>query len=80
MEAEIWQALGLTFQLAIITTLLLLLGGLPLAHFLNSLPNRFGAVLETIVGLCWSFSRRKISSVRSGNACSDSSWHFRFPD
>ncbi len=51
MEAEIWQALGLTFQLAIITTLLLLLGGLPLAHFLNSLPNRFGAVLETIVGL-----------------------------
>jgi len=51
MGAEIWQALGLTFQLASITTLLLLLCGLPLAHFLNSLPNRFGAVLETIVAL-----------------------------
>jgi molybdate transport system permease protein len=51
MQPELWQSLGLTFQLASITTLLLLVCGLPLAHFLNSLPNRFGAVLETIVGL-----------------------------
>jgi molybdate transport system permease protein len=51
MEPELWQPLGLTLQLATITTLLLLLCGLPLAHFLNSLPNRFGALLETIVGL-----------------------------
>lgn len=51
MQAELWQSLGLTFQLATITTLLLLLCGLPLAHFLNSLPNRFGAILETIVAL-----------------------------
>jgi molybdate ABC transporter, permease protein len=51
MEAELWQSLGLTVQLATTTTLLLLVCGLPLAHFLNSLPNRFGALLETIVGL-----------------------------
>ena len=51
MASELWQPLGLTLQLATITTLLLLLAGLPLAHFLNSLPNRFGAILETIVGL-----------------------------
>jgi molybdate transport system permease protein len=51
MQADLWQSLGLTFQLATITTLLLLVCGLPLAHFLNSLPNRLGAILETIVGL-----------------------------
>jgi molybdate transport system permease protein len=51
MVSELWLALGLTLQLATITTLLLLLFGLPLAHFLNSLPNRFGAILETIVAL-----------------------------
>lgn len=51
MQAELWQAVGLTLRLATITTLLLLLFGLPLAHFLNSLPNRVGAILETLVGL-----------------------------
>jgi molybdate transport system permease protein len=51
MASELWQPLGLTLQLATITTGLLLLCGLPLAQLLNSLPSRFGAILETIVGL-----------------------------
>jgi molybdate transport system permease protein len=51
MVSELWQSLGLTLQLATITTLLLLLFGLPLAHLLNSAPSRFGAILEAIVGL-----------------------------
>jgi molybdate transport system permease protein len=51
MGSELWQPLALTFQLAIITTLLLLLFGLPLAHLLNSLPTRYGAILETVIGL-----------------------------
>jgi len=51
MASELWQPLGLTLQLAIITTLLLLLFGLPIAHLLNLLPTRYGAILETIIGL-----------------------------
>jgi molybdate transport system permease protein len=51
MASELWQSLGLTLQLATITTLLLLIFGLPLAHLLNSAPNRLGVILEAFFGL-----------------------------
>jgi molybdate transport system permease protein len=91
MVSELWQSLGLTLQLATITTLLLLLFGLTLAHLLNSAPSRFGAILEAIVGLpivlpptvlgfyLLVVSHRRISSGQPGNTYSDSSWHSPFP-
>lgn len=46
-----WQSLGLTFKLAAITTLVLGLAGLPLAHWLNTTRWRIAPVIESIVSL-----------------------------
>ena len=51
LSAPLWQSLGLTFKLAAITTLLLGLIGLPLAHWLNTTHWRIAPVIETIVSL-----------------------------
>jgi molybdate transport system permease protein len=47
----LWQALGLTLRLAAITTLVLALVGLPLAHWLNTTRWRLGPVFETVFAL-----------------------------
>jgi molybdate transport system permease protein len=47
----LWQALGLTLRLAAVTTLLLGLFGLPLAHWLNVSRWRLAPVFETICTL-----------------------------
>ena len=47
----LWQSLGLTVRLAAITTVLLALIGLPLAHWLNTSRWRFAAAVETLVTL-----------------------------
>lgn len=47
----LWQALGLTLRLAAITTVVLGLLGLPLAHWLNTTRWRLAPALETIVAL-----------------------------
>jgi molybdate transport system permease protein len=46
-----WQSLGLTFELAAVTTSVLLVAGLPLAHWLNSSRSRIAPVVETLVAL-----------------------------
>jgi molybdate transport system permease protein len=51
LPADLWQSLGLTLELAVCTTLLLGLLGLPLAHWLNTTRSRFAPVLETLVAL-----------------------------
>src|SRR5260221_10294818 len=52
MNAEsIWQPVGLTLELASVTTLLLLLFGLPLAYGLNRLSGFTAIVSEALVGL-----------------------------
>jgi molybdate transport system permease protein len=52
MNAEsIWQPLGLTLALASVTTLLLLLFGLPLAYWLNRLSGFTAIFSEALVGL-----------------------------
>ncbi|MCC6415422.1 MAG: molybdate ABC transporter permease subunit [Opitutaceae bacterium] len=51
LPAPLWQALGLTLRLAAITTLLLGLIGLPLAHWLNTSRHRLTPLIETLVAL-----------------------------
>lgn len=51
LSATLWQSLGLTLQLAAITTLVLGLVGLPLAHWLNTSRTRIAAFVETLVTL-----------------------------
>lgn len=51
LSAPLWQSLGLTLRLAAITTLLLGLVGLPLAHWLNTTRWRLAPILETVVTL-----------------------------
>ncbi|HZP59300.1 MAG TPA: molybdate ABC transporter permease subunit [Dehalococcoidia bacterium] len=51
LSAELWQSLGLTVELAVCTTLLLGLIGLPLAHWLNTTRFRLAPVIETLVCL-----------------------------
>lgn len=51
LTPPLWQALGLTLQLAAITTLLLGLVGLPLAHWLNTTRSRFAPAFEALVTL-----------------------------
>jgi len=51
MPGPVWQSLGLTFELAAVTTLILALGGLPLAHWLNTSRSRLAPVIETLVAL-----------------------------
>jgi molybdate transport system permease protein len=51
MPGPVWQSLGLTFELAAVTTVLLAVGGLPLAHWLNTSRSRLAPVVETLVAL-----------------------------
>ncbi len=51
LPAPLWQSLWLTLRLAFITTLVLGLGGLPLAHWLNSTRWRIAPAIETLVAL-----------------------------
>lgn len=51
MHAEVWAAIWLTFKLAAITTILLLVFGLPLAHWLNTTRWRGSILLESIISL-----------------------------
>jgi molybdate transport system permease protein len=47
----LWQSLGVTLELAAITTLILAVVGLPLAHWLNTSRSRIAPVIETLVAL-----------------------------
>jgi molybdate transport system permease protein len=47
----LWQSLGLTAELAGVTTVLLAVIGLPLAHWLNTSRRRIAPVIETLVAL-----------------------------
>ncbi len=51
LSAPLWQALGLTLKLAAITTLILGIIGLPLAHWLNTSRRRITPFIETLVSL-----------------------------
>ena len=51
LAPALWQSLALTLQLAAITTLVLGVIGLPLAHWLNTTRTRFAPFLETLVTL-----------------------------
>ncbi|HYP16249.1 MAG TPA: molybdate ABC transporter permease subunit [Opitutus sp.] len=51
LSAPLWQSLLLTLKLAGITTLVLGLVGLPLAHWLNTTRWRLAPVIETLVTL-----------------------------
>lgn len=51
MTGDLWQSLWLTIQLATVTTVLLGIIGLPLAHFLNTCRWRGSVLLETLVTL-----------------------------
>ncbi len=51
LPSPLWQSLGLTLRLAAITTLVLGLAGLPLAHWLNTTRRRVAPFLETLVAL-----------------------------
>ena len=51
LPAPLWQSLWLTLRLAAITTLVLGLIGLPLAHWLNTTRFRLAPAIETLVAL-----------------------------
>jgi molybdate transport system permease protein len=51
LPAPLWQALWLTLRLAAITTLVLGLVGLPLAHWLNTTRWKIAPAIETLVAL-----------------------------
>lgn len=51
LPAPLWQSLWLTLRLAAITTLVLGLLGLPLAHWLNTTRWRLAPAIETLVAL-----------------------------
>jgi len=51
MEAEFLETMALTFKLAAITTIILLLIGIPLASFLVFSKMRFKSIIETIVSM-----------------------------
>ncbi|MFK7983492.1 MAG: molybdate ABC transporter permease subunit [Saprospiraceae bacterium] len=51
MDAAFWQTLGLTFQLAAITTMVLLLIGIPLAYFLANTQSRIKPILEAFISM-----------------------------
>ena len=51
LPKPLWEALGLTIELAAVTTVVLALVGLPLAHWLNTSRRRFAPILETLVAL-----------------------------
>lgn len=49
--ADLWPAIGLTLKLATVTSALLFLIGLPLAHWLNTSKSRFIVIPEVLVTL-----------------------------
>ena len=51
ISGPLWQSLGLTAELAAVTTILLAILGLPLAHWLNTSRSRLAPVIETLVAL-----------------------------
>lgn len=51
MEADFLQTMTLTFKLALITTLILLVVGIPIAAFLAYSTMRFKSIIETIVSM-----------------------------
>jgi len=51
IPGPLWQSLLLTFELAAVTTALLAVIGLPLAHWLNTSRSRVAPVIETLVAL-----------------------------
>ena len=51
IPGPLWQSLWLTLRLAAITTLVLGLVGLPLAHWLNTTRTRIAPAIETLVAL-----------------------------
>lgn len=51
LPSPLWQSLWLTLRLAAITTLVLGLVGLPLAHWLNTTRARLAPAIETLVAL-----------------------------
>jgi molybdate transport system permease protein len=51
LSAPLWQSLGLTFELAGVTTVILAVLGLPLAHWLNTSRWRIAPIVETLVAL-----------------------------
>lgn len=51
LSPALWQSLGLTAQLAAITTVVLGIVGLPLAHWLNTTRWRAAPLVETLVSL-----------------------------
>lgn len=51
MDTEFWQTLLITFQLAAITTIILLLLGIPLAYFLSTTKSRLKPVWETFISM-----------------------------
>ncbi|MBI5689111.1 MAG: molybdate ABC transporter permease subunit [Verrucomicrobia bacterium] len=51
LSSPLWQSLWLTLRLAALTTVLLGLLGLPLAHWLNTTRRRVAPAIETLVAL-----------------------------
>jgi molybdate transport system permease protein len=51
IPGPLWQALGLTVELAAVTTVILAVLGLPLAHWLNVSRSRLAPFVETLVAL-----------------------------
>jgi len=51
LPSDLWQALGLTLRLAAVTSAVLGLVGLPLAHWLNTTRWRLAPAVETLVTL-----------------------------
>lgn len=51
IPGPLWQSLGLTLELAGVTTVILALVGLPLAHWLNTSRRRIAPLVETMVSL-----------------------------
>jgi len=51
LPGPLWQSLGLTVELAAVTTAILAVLGLPLAHWLNTSRSRAAPVIETLVAL-----------------------------
>ena len=51
MQSDFWQTLYITFQLAAITTLILLIIGIPLAYFLSRSRSRIKPFIESLISM-----------------------------
>ncbi len=51
METDFWTTMLLTFKLASVTTLILLVAGIPLAYLLSTMRSRLKPILETVVSM-----------------------------